>query len=592
MTTMTTTTNPEGMGRQRVGSSWLFAPVDIAPLVLFRIGFGALMLWEVWRYFHFDRIARYYMEPTFVFPYFGFEWLSPLPGDGMIWLFHGIGALSVLIMLGAFYRVSMTVFWLCFTYVFLLDKAQYLNHFYLISLVSFLMIFVPAHRTLSVDALLRPRIRSETVPAWSLWLLRGQMAVVYVFGGIAKINPDWLAGEPMRGWMAARTDFPLIGGLFTEEWLVYLFSYGGMLLDLFIVPFLLWPRTRIPALILAITFHLMNARLFNIGIFPWFAIAATLLFLPPAWFRLWPRGSSTPRPVTRPAWIIAGLIAFFAVQIMLPLRHFLYPGDPSWTEEGHTLAWHMRLRDKDGEIAFYAGADGMSWPLTVEEYLSPRQYDQMKDHPEMILRFVHHLAREVPDAQIHVWAMISLNSRAPQLLIDPTADLTRQRTDLRTADWILPLTQRPYPHEPIPTLLVSRRYADVLVLINVATAPVPLDRLIIDADGERLDFGTGALQPGDCLLVHTQDADLTAIFTPCNEAGPRQIVSTPLESIRVGTAADGLRACDGPRCVVTSGRHNTDEDGILDGSRAGHTVGATPRRDDRKRFIPEGGRAR
>ncbi|MBK9125756.1 MAG: HTTM domain-containing protein [Chloroflexi bacterium] len=205
------------MHRLKALAQRLFDPIDIAPLVFFRVAFGVLMLWEVWRYFNFTRIERYYIFPEYNFPYYGFDWLQPLPGDGMFVLFHVLGGLSVLIMLGAFYRASMAVFWLCFTYVFLLDKAQYLNHFYLVSLVSGLLIFVPAHRALSVDAWLRPSIRSQTAPNWALWLLRGQMAVVYFFGGLAKINADWFAGQPLRIWMGARTDFPLIGGLFTEE---------------------------------------------------------------------------------------------------------------------------------------------------------------------------------------------------------------------------------------------------------------------------------------------------------------------------------------------------------------------------------------
>lgn len=544
----------------------LFDSIDIAPLVFFRIGFGGLMLWEVWRYFNFTRIARYYVEPSFHFHYFGFEWLSPLPGDGIFLLFHGLGILSVLIMFGAFYRVSMSLFWLCFTYVFLLDKAQYLNHFYLISLVSFLMIFIPAHRALSVDALLRPALRSQIAPAWALWLLRGQMAVVYVFGGLAKINPDWLAGEPMREWMAARTDFPVIGGLFTEEWMVYLFSYGGLLLDLFIVPFLLWRQTRIPALLLATAFHLMNARLFNIGIFPWFAIAATLLFLPPHWFRLpfmqrWAVAETgTSFWTGRSPWLLAAAAIYFAVQIALPLRHWLYPGDPSWTEEGHTLAWHMRLRDKDGTIAFYASdpGNGTSWQVPVEDMLSRRQYDQMKDNPHMILRFAHHLADtlsdQVPDVHIYVRAMMSLNSRAPQLLVDPTANLASEPDDLLPSDWILPLVQRPYPGEAVPALLVSRRYPGTLLLTNITDEMYPLQDLMLQLGEHQLPgtaFGVDVLIPGGCLLAHAEEADLTQFFAPCNEVGIRVGLPVAPDTVplRISMGATD-QPCDSPVCVM------------------------------------------
>ncbi len=266
----------------------LFHQVDIASLVFFRIAFGTVMLWEVFRYLRGDRIYRYWIDPSFHFTYPFFGWVHPWPGEGMILHFYLLGVLSVLIIVGLFYRLSMALFFLGFTYVFLLEQAQYLNHFYFVSLVSFLMIFVPAHRAASIDALIRPKLRSATTPVWALSLLAGQMGIVYFFGGIAKINRDWLRGEPMRDWLGSRTDFPVIGSLFTEEWMVYLFSYGGLLLDLLSVPLLLWRHTRVGTFALLVLFHLMNVRLFSIGIFPWFAIVATTLFFPPDWpRRIW-----------------------------------------------------------------------------------------------------------------------------------------------------------------------------------------------------------------------------------------------------------------------------------------------------------------
>lgn len=123
--------------------------------------------------------------------------------------------------------LSITLFFLGFTYWFLLDRTQYLNHFYLICLISFLMIFIPAHWMYALDAYWRPSIRAVVAPAWALWVLRLQLGIAYFYGGIAKINGDRLRGEPMRLWLSARTDFPMIGALFTEEWVVYTFSYSG-----------------------------------------------------------------------------------------------------------------------------------------------------------------------------------------------------------------------------------------------------------------------------------------------------------------------------------------------------------------------------
>jgi hypothetical protein len=114
----------------------LFAPVDIASLVCFRAAFGAIMLWEVGRYVSHGWIKRYYIEPTFHFTYYGFGWVRPWPGNGMYWHFYGLGLLAFCMALGLGYRLTATLSFLGFTYLFLLDQTQYLNHFYLICLVS------------------------------------------------------------------------------------------------------------------------------------------------------------------------------------------------------------------------------------------------------------------------------------------------------------------------------------------------------------------------------------------------------------------------------------------------------------------------
>ena len=247
----------------------LFAPVDIAALVYFRILFGAILLADVIVFFKNGWIAMEFIRPRFHFTYYGFEWLHPLPPAGMYALFTILGLAAFCILIGFAYRISAIVFFLGFTYVFLLEEALYLNHYYFVSLVSLLMIFVPAHRKLSVDAWLRPRIASEFAPAWSLWILRAQMGFVYFYGGVAKLNFDWLQGWPLRLWLPNDLrNFPVLSAFRHEVWLAMFFSYSGLFLDLFAVPLLLWRKTR-PWMFTALAlFHLTNLNLFDIGIFP------------------------------------------------------------------------------------------------------------------------------------------------------------------------------------------------------------------------------------------------------------------------------------------------------------------------------------
>jgi vitamin K-dependent gamma-carboxylase len=263
----------------------LFEEVDASSLVFMRVAFGLIMLVECWRFWTHGWIERHYIAPQFFFKYYGFGWVEPWPGDGMYWHFAALAVLSVLIMAGALYRLSAVLFFFAFTYVFLLDQARYLNHFYLVILIALLMIVVPAHRAWSVDAAVKPALRSATVPAWSVWLFRLQFEIIYIFAGIVKINADWLRLEPMGMWLGARDDWMLIGPLFNQDWVVAIAAYGAIVIHIVGAPLLLVRATRGYVMALYFAFHLANHFLFSIGIFPWVAMAGTLMFLEPDWPR-------------------------------------------------------------------------------------------------------------------------------------------------------------------------------------------------------------------------------------------------------------------------------------------------------------------
>jgi hypothetical protein len=378
-----------------------------------------------------------------------------------------LGLLALFVAAGFLYRLSAALFFLGFAYCFLLDQATYLNHFYLVCLLSFLLIFVPANRAVSVDAWFWSRIRSYVAPAWTLWLLRTQMAIVYLFGGIAKLSPDWLHGEPMRAWMAARSDFPLIGRYFTEEWAVYAASYGSLLLDLLIAPALLWRRTRVAAFGVAVLFHLGNARLFSIGVFPWLGIAATTLFLSPRWprkllsiFRHKLKSSSVADaelPLPRHSMLILILVSIYlTIQILVPLRHLLYPGRVDWTYEGHRFSWRMKLIDRDARAQFYVINPNSGETLEVDpsSVLAEHQVLKMASRPDMILQFAHYLAKKIPfygtkPLRVEARVLVSLNGRKPQLLLDQNVDLAAQPRTLSHGSWLLPMNE-PLPTPPAP----------------------------------------------------------------------------------------------------------------------------------------------
>jgi vitamin K-dependent gamma-carboxylase len=427
--------------------SKLFAPVEIAPLVFFRINFGILMILEIAGYMVTGLVENNWVKPETHFTYFGFDWVKPPPGES-IYILLGVLILAALgITLGAFYRLSSGVFAVGFTWFYLIEQSNYMNHFYLICLLAAVTWALPAHRALSIDAWRRPALRVSTAPVWTLWLVQAHMAIAYFFGGLAKVNHDWLRGEPVRTWLYTDSLGEKLGPFFRTEFWVYFISYGGMFFDLLVVPFLIWKKSRGFALFGAICFHLANAYCFDIGVFPFLSIVMTLLFLPPSWHQRVLRlrgGGGESRVYWRESGAVAAILVIYgAYHLFMPFRHWLYPGNVHWTEEGHRYAWHMMLRTKDANAYFIIEdlKTKQLWRARPEVYLSRRQYKKMSVHPEMLRQCAQFLReRWKPfDVAVYAVAQVKLNDHAPALLVDPGVDLSRQGMRLGPSTWILPM---------------------------------------------------------------------------------------------------------------------------------------------------------
>lgn len=434
---------------------YLNRPVDILPLAIFRIAFGALMFASTLRFMLNGWIDALYLQPQFHFSYLGFEWVKALDGAGMNVLFIALLILSLCIMLGFIYRLAIALFFILFTYVELIDQATYLNHYYFVSLVSFLLNFLPAQRYLSLDVRLRPKLKTRYVPLWRIFVLQLQLAIVYFFAGFAKVNGDWLLrAQPMAIWLKANTGLPLIGPLFDYHWMAILLSWAAAAYDLTIVLWLSWRRTRLPAYATVIAFHLLTALLFPIGVFPYVMIASTLIFfsggelriaLNSLGFRLPALPCRAVVPHMRPS--IAAkliLILFFALQLLLPLRHYLYAGDTNWTVEGYRFAWRVMLNEKAGFATFYLvdRTAGNTQVVYGSQFLTPQQLRHMSYQPDMILQFAHYLAAQHPyagqhDLAVYAEVYVAHNGAPSRLLIDPTRDLLDVSRELFSADWII-----------------------------------------------------------------------------------------------------------------------------------------------------------
>ena len=457
---MTTPTQDHPTPARNVGEA-LAQPVSIQSLAVFRIVFGALLAWDVWRFVEHDRIWRYYVQPEFFFTYPGFGWIAPLGEPYLHIAWFLVGIFAVLVMLGLFYRVAIVGFTVLFSYFFLLDKAQYLNHFYMVILFAVLLCFLPAHRAFSLDARLWPRLRCETVPYASVFVLRAQIEIILIFAGIVKITPDWLAGEPLGLWLREQADVVPFGALFQHDWLIQAGAWATILLHILGAPLLLWRRTRLPVFLIYCCFHVSNAYFFNIGIFPWLTIGATLIFFPPDWpqrFARWLLGRFEALP-PRPAFALpaagrlspvalAAIALWLAVQVALPLRFAAYPSEVRWAGDGHRFAWRMRMYDREADGVFVVTdpASGTTWEVDPLDYLTERQAWTMLPRADMVRQFAGHLEdvwRRRGYADVAVTARIekSLNGRDFQPFIDPAVDLTTVEVNPSGPDpWVLPLT--------------------------------------------------------------------------------------------------------------------------------------------------------
>lgn len=394
-----------------------------------------------------------YIQPKFYFTYEGFSWVHPLPGNGMYVVFAVMILCALFITLGLFYRAAATGFFLLFTYVELLDKTNYLNHYYFVSIVSMVLCFLPANKYASLDVRFGWTKKVTNIPNWCILIIQLQIGLVYFFAGIAKINPDWLLhAQPLKIWLKSRDYYPLIGQLFNYEITPYLFSWFGMLFDVFIVFFLWNKKTRPFAYLAVVVFHVVTGHLFQIGVFPYVMIVATWIFFSAefhqkflSFFKVEKETDTLHYQAPFPSFWLTLLLIHFSIQLILPFRYLLYPGKLFWTEQGYRFSWRVMLMEKNAYTTFVVkDKRGKIAEVRNKEYLTPQQEKQMSTQPDMILQFAHFLAEEYNKnkgftaAEVYADSYAALNGHPSQPFIDNTVDLAKQPVNFAPKNWILP----------------------------------------------------------------------------------------------------------------------------------------------------------
>jgi hypothetical protein len=448
----TASASPKGL------AGYWYQTMHIAPLVVFRIIFSFMLFFSIIRFWAKGWIEELYIRPSFFFSYYGFEWIKPL-GNYTYILFAVCAVAALLAALGFFYRIASVLMFLSFTYIEMMDKTTYLNHYYFVSLICFLLIFLPANGYFSVDAWRRSKSFTH-VPRFTIDILRVMMGILYVYAGIAKVNSDWLLhAQPLRTWLPAKNTLPVLGPFFNRVWVAYFFSWFACFYDLTIPFWLSWKKTRIWAFAGVIIFHALTAILFPIGMFPYIMIVSALIFFPASFheklidrlalfFRFrntTPEIQTTFAPDKPGKWLKGGLIIFVGLQLLLPFRYALYPGELFWTEEGYRFSWRVMLMEKTGYTVFTVKDQSTGKQVQIDNtrYLTPLQEKQMSFQPDMILQFAHHIAA---DYKMKGWkapavfaeSYVTLNGRPGRQFINPSVNLAAEQESFRHKTWVIP----------------------------------------------------------------------------------------------------------------------------------------------------------
>ena len=431
-----------------------------ATLAFFRLAFGLMMLMSLIRFVAYGWIDKFYIQPDFHFSYYGFEWVKPL-GVYTYLLYIVAGIAAFFVAIGFKYRISIITFFLAFTYIELMDKTYYLNHYYFISLVSFVLIFLPANAYFSVDSYRNRELAFAKIPRWNIDILKVMLAVVYFYAGLAKINSDWLLeAMPLRIWLPTNADLPLIGSLLKETWVAYAFSWFGMIYDLGIVFLLLYKPTRLFGFFIVVVFHVMTRILFPIGVFPYVMIISTLIFFDARFHQkvlfffskfkihrnIWENNKTKIVTFTKVYQTkLVFLSSFLLFQLAFPFRFLLYPNELFWTEEGFRFSWRVMLMEKAGYTEFKVtdALTNKTIHVNNNEFLTRFQEKQMSFQPDFIIQYAHHLhdfyqKQGINNPIVTVESYVALNGRLSQRYIDPTINLAQAHDTFQHKNWILP----------------------------------------------------------------------------------------------------------------------------------------------------------
>ncbi len=417
-------------------------------LELFRILLGFCLVFETFRLYKI--LQSYYINPEFLFKFPLFEFVKPFPFPILLAILTSMFLASCGILLKVFYKVSLVIFLVFYSYFFLLDCSHYNNHYYLVILILFLLVIIPQNGNL------RTFIKTNEAPTaslWGIWVLRFQILVVYFYGGIAKLHFDWINGDVMNAVFNQNPNQIPFFFPFSIENSVLLYTYGGIIIDLFVAPLLLMKKTRWLAFFVLVAFHLSNAYSLNIGIFPYFMIAACILFwngdqLQSLLKR--PKVKTSENPFARESSISIYnqmypilLSSYIGFQLLFPLRHYLISNNVDWTGQGKFFSWRMKMPHKSleqFEIFTFDKKTGEEYKPNIN--ITGEQLNAFVYYPTLLPQFLDALVEKIDgkqkeDIQFKLNVKVSMNGKNAQTVYSQSYNFSDAELELfKDNKWI------------------------------------------------------------------------------------------------------------------------------------------------------------
>lgn len=468
----------------------LFRDVSVLSQSVLRAAFGCFVMWQA--YNKGIRVFSGYRVEGFDFSYPYFSWIPEFPEHAqllaIVWFISGF-----LLFVGFLHRISSAFCFLISAYAYLIPAELYLNHEYMELIFLFLMCFGPAGQRLSIDSLIWNY--SGKAANFHLLVLKLQVEIILIYAGLVKLNSDWLHLQPLSNWLRNSSDEVFFGWIWHQTWAVAVGAHGIIALHVLGAPLLLFKKTRMPIFLVYTVFHLINAQIFSIDIFPFMTIACSTLFFEPDWpNRFWRRLSSivgrsaAASDGERPSLLAIGsvsatqsaLVAFFAfwlvTQLLIPIRHVFYPGWVDWNDAGTRFSWRMMLAQRTCPVFRLVISDPQKQKVLIPDLdfvLNSRKvpfYNLCVDG-DLILQTAHQVrdyyARAglvAKDAEIRAHIIRSLNYRKPSPMVEPTFDLGKQRPQLLFHyEWLTSGKELPELPAPFESHLKGYQAPDLVV---------------------------------------------------------------------------------------------------------------------------------